>query len=264
MYVMMQQMSLQMSSFNTPIGMVNSTYQPLMTTPTSGFVDQPFQPSPTDIQVNVLWFASLIFSLITASFGILIKQWLREYLAVTNPSPQARLRIRHFRYPDLERWKVVEIAGALPLLQQLSLALFFIGLCYFTESVHSSIGRTSLPLVAGWAFCFVTVTILPLFFPRCPYKTTLLKQVLKYIHFKLARIYLQLADNLYINSKGWLRLAYLDYLNEHDPPANYAEKHDEQAVLTSETADLAILAEVDAVQSNDELLTEIHEGNAIP
>lgn len=96
-------------------------------------------------------------------------------MAVQNPSPQARLRLRHLRYPELDKWRIFEIAASLPLLVQLSLGLFFVGLCYFTASVHASIGYTTLPLVAGWAFCFITVTILPLFFPRCPYRTTLLK-----------------------------------------------------------------------------------------
>ncbi|KAI0091444.1 hypothetical protein BDY19DRAFT_885220, partial [Irpex rosettiformis] len=154
----MQQISLQMSNSSTrPLAIATDTI--------------PFQPSNADIRINVLWFASLIFSLITASFGMLVKQWLREYLAVENPSPRARLRIRHYREPALRHWKVFEIAAVLPLVQQLSLALFFIGLCYFTASVHDSIGHTSLPLVAGWAFCFSTVAILPLFFPRCPFKT---------------------------------------------------------------------------------------------
>ncbi|KAI0084341.1 hypothetical protein BDY19DRAFT_854946, partial [Irpex rosettiformis] len=70
------------------------------------FLVEPFQASTADIRVNVLWFASLLFSLITASFGILVKQWLREFLAAENPSPQARLRVRHLRYPELSRWKV--------------------------------------------------------------------------------------------------------------------------------------------------------------
>ncbi|KAI0695535.1 hypothetical protein BC835DRAFT_946113 [Cytidiella melzeri] len=143
---------------------------------------EPFVPSTSAVRVNVLWFSSLIISLTTASFGMLVKQWLREYLAVENPSPQARLRIRHFREPELTRWAVFEIAAVLPVLLQLSLGLFFIGLCYFTSMVHPSIGNTSLPLVAGWAFCFLTVTILPVFFPRCPYKTTLLKKALTTAH----------------------------------------------------------------------------------
>lgn len=142
----------------------------------------PFQPSPTDIRVNVLWFASLLFSLITASFGILVKQWLREYLAVDNPSPQARLRVRHLRYPQLAAWQVFEIAAVLPLLLQLSLGLFFTGMCYFTASVHSSIGHTSLPLVTGWAFCFIAATLMPIFFPLCPYRTTILKSLMPLVH----------------------------------------------------------------------------------
>jgi hypothetical protein len=251
MLVVMQQVSAQMTSFNTPFGMINSTYQPLLPAPPTG--EQHFEPSSSDIRVNVLWFASLVFSLVTASFGILVKQWLREYLAVKNPSPQARLRIRHFRNPELEKWMVVEIAAVLPLLQQLSLALFFIGLCYFTASVHSSIGRTTLPLVAGWAFCFTTVTILPLFFPRCPYKTALLKRLLISIHFRLARLLRQfsqwssivpnLGRKFRATSRGFTQL-----LSKH------IEKSDEQAILASETVDLEILAEVDIVQSNDELL----------
>ncbi|KAI0758598.1 hypothetical protein BC629DRAFT_1295748, partial [Irpex lacteus] len=152
----MKQISLQIA---------NSTYHPLM----ANTPPQAFQPSNTDICVNALWFASLILSLTTASIGILVKQWLREYLSLHNPSPRARLRIRHYREPELRRWKVFEIAAVLPFLQQLSLALFFVGLCYFSASVHKTVGRTSLSLVVGWAFFICTVTILPLFFPRCPY-----------------------------------------------------------------------------------------------
>jgi hypothetical protein len=251
MFLMMQQMSLQMSSFNTPIGIINSTYQPLFPIPVAETTDQPFQPSSTDICVNVLWFASLIFSLMTASFGILVKQWLREYLAVTNPSPQARLRIRHFRYPELQRWKVIEIAAVLPLLQQLSLALFFLGLCYFTESVHSSIGRTTLPLVAGWAFCFVTVTILPLIFPRCPYKTTLLKRLLVSLHGLLALSLRRLSWWLYMRSTAKLARIFESFEDRLD---HHMRKSNEQGVVANESADLVILAEVDAVQLNDELL----------
>ncbi|KAI0776397.1 hypothetical protein BC629DRAFT_1290587, partial [Irpex lacteus] len=130
-----------------------------------------FEAAAEDIRVNVLWFASLVVSLMTASFGMLVKQWLREFLAAEVPSPQARLRIRHFREPEIKRWKVYEIAASLPLLLQLSLGLFFVGLCYFTASVHASVGYTTLPLVVAWALFFFSATTLPLFFPRCPYKT---------------------------------------------------------------------------------------------
>ena len=62
----------------------------------------PFQVSDEAIKVNVLWFASLILSLVTASFGMLVKQWLREYLANEDPSALHRLRLRHFREPQMK------------------------------------------------------------------------------------------------------------------------------------------------------------------
>ncbi|KAI0759638.1 hypothetical protein BC629DRAFT_1295315, partial [Irpex lacteus] len=161
--IAIRQLVAQTASYNFEAGMLNSSASPL--------VVEAFQASSTDIRVNVFWFASLLFSLITASFGILVKQWLREYLAAENPSSQARLRVRHLRHPQLSQWKVFEIAAVSPLLLQLSLALFFIGLCFFTASVHPSVKYTTLPLVVGCAFCLCTVTILPLFFPQCPYRT---------------------------------------------------------------------------------------------
>ena len=99
---------------------------------------------------------------------MLVKQWLREYMAFESSAPQARLRVRHYRYLALQRWQVFEIAAVLPgpLFQQLALGLFFVGLCYFTASVHESTGRTTLPLVSAWAFLFITVTLLPAFFPQ--------------------------------------------------------------------------------------------------
>ncbi len=238
----MRQMSLQMS---------NPAYSPDIFA--NNTTTEVFQPSSDDIRVNVLWFASLIFSLMTASFGILVKQWLREYLAVDNPSPHARLRVHHYRYPGLAQWKVFEIAAILPLLQQLALALFFIGLCYFTASVHSSIGHTSLPLVAGWAFCFTTVTLLPVLLPRCPYRTTLLTS----LHIRLARSLNWILARAYrgrclqfFKQKGWLEWLWpiwqhLDY---------HCVQNDERCIVTRRTADLDILAEVDAVQSDDDLL----------
>ncbi|KAI0797270.1 hypothetical protein BC629DRAFT_258597 [Irpex lacteus] len=121
-----------------------------------------FQPSSADIRVNVLWFASLLFSLIAASFGILVKQWLREYMAVQNTSPQARLRLRHLRYPELAKWKVFEIAALLPLILQLSLSLFLLGyatsLQRFTRASAiqlcpgSSVGRFALSSLPSFHF----------------------------------------------------------------------------------------------------------------
>lgn len=145
----------------------------------------PFPPSATfeppiwALRVNGLWFASLICSLATASIGMLVKQWPREYLAMEWISPQERLRARQFRNPGMKEWKVFEIAAALPLLLHVSLGLFFLGLCFFTASVDKRIGQSTLPLILAWAFFVGTTVIAPLVSPRCPFKVTLLKDMMR-------------------------------------------------------------------------------------
>lgn len=145
----------------------------------------PFKAPVWAIRVNVLWFTSLILSLSAASLGMLVKQWLREYLALEYTTPQQRLRARQYRSPALVEWKVFEIAAALPALLQVSLGLFFLGLCIFTSAVHSSIGSTTIPIVAAWVFFIFTTAVAPLFSPRCPFKTTFLKST-----FRIGRRYL--------------------------------------------------------------------------
>ena len=89
----------------------------------------PFVASKPTILINTLWSLSLVLALMTASLGILVKQWLDDYLAIGIPAPRARLRLRHFREPQIRGWKVYEIAACLPLLLHISLGLFFVGLC---------------------------------------------------------------------------------------------------------------------------------------
>lgn len=96
-------------------------------------------------------------------------------------SAQERLRARQFRHPGLVEWKVFEIAGILPLVLQLSLGLFLLGLCIFTWSVNVGVGHSSAVLTLGWASLFVFVIIAPAFSPRCPYKTTILRSAMAII-----------------------------------------------------------------------------------
>ncbi|KAI0699582.1 hypothetical protein BC835DRAFT_540082 [Cytidiella melzeri] len=172
--MLLEQVAFQTHSYVISAGFLNSTAPPL-------FNALPvFQPPVNAIRINVLWTASLTLSLISASFGILVKHWLREYLVGNYyaSSQVYHLRVRHSRKSSLEDWKMYEIAGVLPLLIQFSLALFLIGLCFFTAEVHSSVGHTTLPLVAGWGFLFLAASFLPALSPRCPYKTPILSSAI--------------------------------------------------------------------------------------
>ena len=248
--ISIRQLVAQTASYQLQGGSLNSTVPP----PSA----EPFQASVLDIRVNILWFASLLFSLITASFGILVKQWLREFLAADNPSPLARLRVRHLRYPQLVQWKVFEIAAVLPLLLQLALALFFAGLCYFTASVHPSVEHTTLPLVLGWAFCFCSVIAFPLFFPGCPYRTALLKGWVQSLHRKISSG-VQIRANIYQPflsapkfppppGPSWFKRVV------YDAVGRWSSKHDESRAIQLPEKDIEILASVDSIQSNDQLL----------
>ncbi|KAI0338022.1 hypothetical protein BDW22DRAFT_1338655, partial [Trametopsis cervina] len=174
MVTLLAQITAQTNSYTISPGFLNSTVPPLNV---SDVVNSSFEPSLAAKRVNVLWFASLTLALISASFGIMVKQWLSEYLSGQHVSPQTRLRIRHFREPGLEHWHVFGIASLLPVLLQLALALFFVGLCFFTLDIHASIGYTTIPLVAGWALLFIATAFAPSLSPRCPYKFPTLKAV---------------------------------------------------------------------------------------
>ncbi|KAI0341522.1 hypothetical protein BDW22DRAFT_1332634, partial [Trametopsis cervina] len=160
----LRQISTQNTNYTIHGDVIYSTAPAPDSTPT-------FEPTDDAIRVNVLWFASLIISLATASFGILVKQWLRQYLRFFTSFPQGRLRVRNFRRSGFESWHVLGIAAFLPFLLQVALGLFFVGLCFFTADVHPSVRNTSVPLVAGWAFILLFVTISPVFSARCPYQT---------------------------------------------------------------------------------------------
>ncbi|KDQ59847.1 hypothetical protein JAAARDRAFT_94694, partial [Jaapia argillacea MUCL 33604] len=54
----------------------------------------PFAVTHSAVTLNVLWFSSLVLSLATALFGILVKQWLREYSKTSILSLRESVRLR--------------------------------------------------------------------------------------------------------------------------------------------------------------------------
>ncbi|KAI0337765.1 hypothetical protein BDW22DRAFT_852924 [Trametopsis cervina] len=170
MVFIMTGMSIQAASYTIQGEFMNSTAPAPTSLPS-------FEPTHNAIVVNILWTASLIVSLATASGALLVKQWLRQYTNQTTAFAMQKMRIRHFRRIALEDWGVIEIAYALPFLLLMSLPLFFVGLCYFTADIHSSVKNTTFSLVSAWAFFFIAATILPTFSARCPYKTPALSSL---------------------------------------------------------------------------------------
>ncbi|KAK7678315.1 hypothetical protein QCA50_018663 [Cerrena zonata] len=172
------QISSQLASFTISGSSVNSAAS--MFTPVSNFKP----PSPS-VRINTLWSLSLAISLITASLSILVKQWFHEFMAQNTMDPQQQVRIRVFRDQGLKRWRVFEIAAFLPLLLQLALLLFFIGLSEYLRELNKVVGWTTTIVMLGWLAVFVFTTFAPLSSSQCPYKTPVLKSVLFALRTKL-------------------------------------------------------------------------------
>ena len=178
------QLLLQIS---TQLGTIsNGTLPNLPTLPSPSLTA--FNPPASAFRINGLWFASLTLSLITASLGMLVKQWLREYMAGEMISPKERCRVRHFRTQGVVRWRVFEIAAFLPMLLQLSLILFFIGMLYFIRLGDATICWAISSIVALYMLFYATTTISPVFSAQSPFKTSLLKPIFSGARAVLERI----------------------------------------------------------------------------
>lgn len=154
--------------------------------------------------------------------AILVKQWLREYPAVEITSPQQHIRIRHFRYLGLVKWQVFEIAAALPILLQVALVLFFLGLGDFARGLHPVLGWIVTSLTIGWLVLYGATTFMPLLSCQCPYKTPLIRTALQRIHRAI--------------------FGFLDRFTQLE----WKMFHDEARILQDPDSDVAILADVSA------------------
>ncbi|ESK88822.1 hypothetical protein Moror_17100 [Moniliophthora roreri MCA 2997] len=109
----------------------------------------PFQADSSSIRINCFWFLSLIFSLTSALFGLLCKQWIREHQRDTQTrTPGEALALRQLRRDSFEKWGVSSFLSALPILLEVALLLFFVGVLDLLWNRHR------IP----FALCFVAVT----------------------------------------------------------------------------------------------------------
>ncbi|KAK7046055.1 hypothetical protein VNI00_007050 [Paramarasmius palmivorus] len=110
----------------------------------------PFKADSSSIRINCLWFLSLIFSLTSALFGLLCKQWVREHQRDTQTRTQGEeLALRQLRRDSFERWGVSSFLSALPILLEAALLLFFAGILDLLWN------RNHIP----FAFCFIAVIL---------------------------------------------------------------------------------------------------------
>ena len=142
-------------------------------------------PSQSDIWVNALWFTSLSLSLMCAIFAIVSKQWLHHFMSVVSAgTPQERTRIRHFRFTGLEMWHVPALIECLPVVMNIAVALFLIGLVIFLSAMSFPISATVTFFAASMFGLYISSIILPLIYIHCPYKSPMTT----YIHHLYTKV----------------------------------------------------------------------------
>ncbi|TFK22202.1 hypothetical protein FA15DRAFT_758201 [Coprinopsis marcescibilis] len=144
-----------------------------------------FVAPQTVVDINILWSLSLTASLGTVLFGILCLQWLREYQrrdpTVTR---ETALAVRHMRFVALLKWKIPVIISFLPILLQIGLVLFLVGLAQYLWLMNHSVAYPLFAFVGIIILGLLITTVLPAFShfflisssrqsfaPLCPFKS---------------------------------------------------------------------------------------------
>ena len=126
------------------------------------YVPTELSPPEYIVVVNALFYASLGIMLLAGFIAMLIKSWLREFDRGLRaiPIPEQRAKTREFRYLGMERWKLQDMATVLPLLIQISLFLFAVGLMLFLFHISEpSFGVTTVIFGIGSLYYAITTTI---------------------------------------------------------------------------------------------------------
>jgi len=136
--------------------------QQLSNSTTPAYLPTEFTASPNTVVVNLLFFLSLALVLTDAFLAMLVKSWLQEFDRGWRKYTVADLRAqeRERRLQGLERWKLAELVTLLPILIQLSLVIFCIGLIVLLFPLHLiSAILSSVALVAGFVSYMFTISV---------------------------------------------------------------------------------------------------------
>lgn len=204
---------------------------------------QEFRAPGSAVRINVLWFTSLVFSLIAASLSILVKQWLRQYSTGKYSNPEEFVRVRHCRREGLRRWHVWDIVALLPVLLTAALVLFFIGLAEFLLTLDKEVGILVAILISLWLLVYAMSNLSPILFPDCPYITPLTKHAIRSIRRQVWQ--------------AWSNLCLLCGKEHPKLDKYYGFPGDEMGIRRDTTKDLPALINLDRLFMDDAFVDEV-------
>lgn len=134
------------------------------------------QAGPTTIIVvaQSLLYCSLLSTLLAALLAVLGKQWLLHYDSVSERGTITERGLeRQRKLNGLRHWKFDPVMQILPLLLQLSLLLFAVGLAFYLWTINTVIATMVLALTCGGFVLYCLMVISSLFSPDSPFQTSL-------------------------------------------------------------------------------------------
>ncbi|KAI0640842.1 hypothetical protein C8Q79DRAFT_1037483 [Trametes meyenii] len=158
------QISVQLAGFTINSSLVNSTAPIFVAT------DTPPPPPPRwAVWLNILWFSSLVCSLAATSIGLTVKQWLNHCALGLSGTSREVSRLRQYRLNGLQKWRVDAVVAILPVLLQLALALFSVGLLLLLWNLHHVVAVVVAALLGTLLLFTLVTSLLPAFFADCVY-----------------------------------------------------------------------------------------------
>jgi hypothetical protein len=139
------------------------------------YVPPDFSPPEHIVVVNALFYASLGVMLLVAFVAMLIKSWVREFdRGLRSMSlPEQRAKTREFRYLGMERWKLPEVVGILPLLIQISLLRFSVGLVLFLFHISKPSFHVTTAIFGTGVLYYATTMSISVFVTSSPFYSPL-------------------------------------------------------------------------------------------
>lgn len=225
-------------------------------------------------RLNALWFASLVFSLAAASIGILVKQWLREFMSGVASSPRESARIRQFRFEGLLRWKVPEIIALLPVMLQMALAFFLVGLLYLLWSLDDVVAGVITIFVTASLLFLVLTTILPSIDGESPHRSPqalFVYRIRQWLLRKLSWALMRLSHRSSWAIRPWplygppemfqgtyrSRYSWITSLINGKYPTTWREREQQYVHDRKETLDRRVLTGADATFMDDPFLHNV-------
>jgi len=151
------------------------------------YVPADFSPPEYIVVVNALFYASLGVMILAAFIAVLIKSWVWEFdrgLRAMSLLEQ-RAKTREFRYLGMERWKLPEMVAVLPLLIQLSLLRFSIGLVAFLFQISTPSFSITMVIFGVGVLYYAITTSISVFVASSPFHSPLsrtLGAAHRYVH----------------------------------------------------------------------------------